>query len=91
MTKEEKIQEAYGEYFIMCNPNKNGWGKYISIGIGLQSFDIKTNDKDERLLMRPKSLNGIENNNGWIKIESESDLPEFFGSDYYVMINNKIT
>jgi hypothetical protein len=24
---------------------------------------------------RPKSLKGIENNNGWIKIESESDLP----------------
>ena len=25
---------------------------------------------------RPKSLNGIENNNGWIKIESEKDLPK---------------
>lgn len=24
----------------------------------------------------PKSLQGIENNNGWIKIESEDDLPE---------------
>ena len=25
---------------------------------------------------RPKSLKGIENNNGWIKIESEEDLPK---------------
>ena len=25
---------------------------------------------------RPKSLQGIENNNGWIKIESEKDLPK---------------
>lgn len=25
---------------------------------------------------RPKSLEAIENNNGWIKIESESDLPK---------------
>lgn len=25
---------------------------------------------------RPKSLKGIENNNGWIKIESCNDLPE---------------
>ncbi len=27
-------------------------------------------------LYRPKSLQGIENNNGWIKIESEDDLPK---------------
>jgi hypothetical protein len=25
---------------------------------------------------RPKSLDGIENNNGWIKIESKDDLPK---------------
>lgn len=26
--------------------------------------------------IRPKSLQGIEDNNGWIKIESEEDLPK---------------
>lgn len=28
------------------------------------------------LVYRPKSLAGIENNNGWIKIENEADLPK---------------
>ena len=28
------------------------------------------------VMFRPKSLQGIENNNGWIKIESEDDLPK---------------
>lgn len=30
---------------------------------------------------RPKSLQGIENNNGWIKIESEESLPKEY--DFY--------
>src|SRR5690606_6436052 len=29
-----------------------------------------------RVCWRPKSLKGIETNNGWIKIESEADLPK---------------
>lgn len=26
--------------------------------------------------LRPKTLRGIENNNGWVKINSETDLPD---------------
>lgn len=33
--------------------------------------------------IRPKSLSGIEDNNGWIRIESEEDLPKDCG-DYWV-------
>jgi len=46
----------------------------------LEGFGIKENEIDYDLdfdgvgKFRPKSLQGIENNNGWIKIESESDL-----------------
>lgn len=33
---------------------------------------------------RPKSLQVIEDNNGWIKIESENDLPKEYG-EYYTI------
>ena len=36
---------------------------------------------------RPKSLRGIENNNGWIKIESEDDLPKEDG--FYWVIDSE--
>jgi len=42
------------------------------------------------MLCRPKSLQGIEDNNGWIKIESENDLPGF-KVQYFVMINGKLS
>lgn len=37
-------------------------------------FDTAINEGSSK--WRPKSLQGIENNNGWIKIESENDLPK---------------
>lgn len=41
------------------------------------------------LIYRPKSLQGIENNNGWQRIESEKDLPSG-DMDVFVLINSKI-
>ena len=35
----------------------------------------------ETMLCRPKSLKGIENNNGWTKIESQEDLPKIGSYD----------
>lgn len=32
---------------------------------------------------RPKSLQGIEDNNGWIRIESEEDLPKDSSTEYH--------
>ncbi len=37
-------------------------------------------------IFRPESLKGIEDNNGWIKIENEEDLPK--DSAYYWIITN---
>lgn len=75
MTKEEKIKEAYGSRYhkLKESIDSNGW---INQNITTRAlFDsLQFNDKEN--LMRPLELRGIENNNGWIKIESESDLPK---------------
>lgn len=78
MTKEEKIQEAYGdcwEYLHVaarkCALKNNGWISQI-IEHAPDELDLEF----ENMAYRPKSLQGIENNNGWIKIESEEDLPK---------------
>lgn len=40
------------------------------------------------LRYRPKFLQGIDNNNGWIKIESEDDLPTDENFDYWACNGN---
>lgn len=40
-------------------------------------IDTDTKIIDGLPFYRPKSLSGIETNNGWIRIESEADLPYF--------------
>ncbi|MNK26422.1 hypothetical protein D3C87_447580 [compost metagenome] len=56
--------------------------------LGLQ-YDLSLSDTDRisnigGTLWRPKSLAGIETNNGWTRIGSEDDLPKEDGT-YYVM------
>jgi hypothetical protein len=78
MTKEEKIKEVLGDLSI--NADVNGWlklGRYIPKDLGLQSSETENNT--EIGIWRPKSLKGIEDNNGWVKIESEDDLPNESG------------
>ena len=72
MTKQEKIQEAYGKYWEVVYEyvDKNGW---CSAYWKTKTY-FQTEFTSEK--WRPKSLTGIENNNGWIKIESEADLPK---------------
>ena len=75
MTKEEKIQEAYGEYWdevkeFVC---EYGWTQKKSLigNFSNETFDSrKVIGFNDTYKYRPKSLKGIENNNGWIKIES---------------------
>jgi len=82
MTKQEKIQEAYGELYNEVIPDENGWIDFDKIpeNLDLIGFEaIKYSESENNFtttLLRPKSLQGIENNNGWIKIESENDLPK---------------
>lgn len=92
MTKEEKIKEAWGKDFPKNKGvDGNGW----SIGVfWYEDFDFKKFDTIEishgYYNIRPESLKGIENNNGWIKIESEADLPKEC-AEYDVIKNKTIT
>jgi hypothetical protein len=98
MTKEEKIREAWINTIGEENYNsvlKNGefkdygWRKVKSIPMFTEDvYDVLKYSKI-MFSIRPKSLQGIENNNGWIKIESEEDLPEQGGS-YYVTRCDKV-
>lgn len=79
--KQEAIKKTYGENYI--HADINGWirfGMYVPTDLGIKNYD------DIDGFWRCKSLQGIENNNGWIRIESEKDLPKesglYFGKDY---------
>jgi len=91
MTKEEKIQEEWGEDFNKII-NSDGWMLYdnqsdIRDLVKNSKFDFKKNEVSRNVFFRPKSLQGIENNNGWIKIESEEDLPKE-NCDVWCIIKN---
>ena len=83
MTKREKIKEAWGVFYT-DRFNEDGWLIINSkIHTDNNVFDMLTSDSG--CLIRPKSLQGIEDNNGWIKIESEADLPKEKGN--YLVID----
>ena len=84
MTKEDVIKKAWGDYY---KPYKhqidengllserfltNGQLKELNDDLSIEIYRLDTG----YYFYRPKSLQGIENNNGWIKIESEEDLPK---------------
>lgn len=74
--KQKAIEAAYGEYWEINKENidENGWINCFLFpelaGNGVQE------DSECGFFVRPKSLQGLETNNGWIRIESESDLPK---------------
>lgn len=75
MTKEEKIKEIYGNSFVLCSPDENGWsnvdeklGGYEFLDNDIEYYDFECSNK-----WRPKSLSGIENNNDWIKLKGEAN------------------
>ena len=83
--KQEAIKKAYSEYYI--HADKNGWIRYLIYcpsDLGIENYD----DMDG--FWRCKSLQGIENNNGWIRIESEDDLPKVQDSFYICFKNGEI-
>ena len=89
--KQEAIKNAYVEYWenVKDYVDNDGW---IDNSIPKFTFgQLKNLDLEYKndVFFRPKSLQGIENNNGWIKIESEEDLPK---NDMYVHIifNKKV-
>jgi hypothetical protein len=96
MSKGEIIQKAWIETQSHINsegvPNYNddGWAKY---GGKQKSEYFKTLDEKEWLgywFYRPKSLDGIEDNNGWIEIDSKDDLPKEDIDCYFILKSNKV-
>lgn len=91
MTKQKIIQEAYVNCwedfknyvdengFVNCVKNRK-----LSLIPYFEISEIEFNGN----LVRPKSLQGIEDNNGWIKIESENDLPKKRGS-FWTFVEGK--
>lgn len=75
ITKEEKIKEAWGDQYDE-NIEANGFKEVKSLyDVDLNSFEVISSLGF--YYVRPKSLQGIEDNNGWIKIESEDDINLF--------------
>lgn len=96
MTKQEIIKQAYGEYYEEMKPfiNNNGWfdknsfwNNTFSFGV-YENIDLLFTHKED--FMIPTSILNIENNNGWIKIESEKDLPKETGH-YWVKRGREIS
>lgn len=75
--KKEVVRKAYGEYYEACQPDENGWTSRGRIAIKLFSLPLERQETLIGSLYRPKSLKGLEDNNGWIRIEPDgSNLPE---------------
>jgi hypothetical protein len=72
MTKQEAIKKAYLEVGIPFNEKVLYDSGWLKIKPSQYS--------------RPKSLSGIENNNGWINIESGEDLPK--DGQYWTISSN---
>lgn len=70
MTKEDKIKEAYGEIYddFKMSIDENGWSNY-RIKRFFKGSEIQSMIKGDKLIYRPKSLKGIENNNGWTALK----------------------
>lgn len=90
--KQEAIKKAYGEYWenVKDYVDNDGW---INNSIPKFTFgQLKNLDLEYKndVFFRPKSLQGIENNTGWIKIESEDDLPKVQDSFYVCFKNGEI-
>jgi hypothetical protein len=76
MTKEETIAAAYGNGFDTTVVDINGWSRASLCPIALRKnihFEVKIPETET--LLRPISLQGIENNNGWTRINTLYDLP----------------
>lgn len=98
MTKDELIKEAWG--LILDTLNNEEAIDYILSNEGYlidEKFMYTTEDivfwcgielkkhPFDNHKYRPKSLQFIEDNNGWIKIESEEDLPKIEMQDCFIM------
>lgn len=76
-SKQECISKAYGKYWEELKDcvDENGWHNIHKAKIKFKDYYYVQEFENKGNYYRPKSLQGIENNRGWIKIESEESLP----------------
>lgn len=92
-TKEEAIKEAYGEYYESTKHRIDENGFDINVHKNCQTVLKEGLSVDFMVYkdkIRPRCLQGIENNNGWTKIESEKDLPQDTHHVYMVARDKEI-
>ncbi len=92
MTKKEKIQDAYGVHweFYKDKVDENGWVDCRKIGHGNLIPIMEVKDiQFQKHKQRPKSLQGIAENNGWIKIDNQTDI-KHENCDCFFIVNNEI-
>lgn len=88
--KQESIKKAYAEYweYVKNNIDENGYLNEYFLSKNSKTIFNKPEIKNKIFGLRysniPKSLIGIETNNGWIRIESEDDLPKEDYGFYHV-------
>lgn len=88
--KQEAIKKAYGELFDKYKDriDNDGFIHYKSEKVRKEIASLlgEIESSYNYSIFRPKSLQGIENNNGWVKIESEADLPK--NKNVWICTNN---
>lgn len=103
--KQQAIRKAYGEYYDKCEPDENGWTSLLIKGWNVvekiqeyypffneDEWEYEDNDpffKSAMVMFRPKSLSGIESNNGWHRIDGPEDLPKVAGDYRFKRLDNK--
>ena len=87
-TTQQKILDNNGkvDYFLLTVKERNDTENIVS---DIRKLLCVGTDEGTPRMFIPQSLQGIENNNGWIRIESEEDLPNDSG-DYWVYETNGV-
>jgi hypothetical protein len=88
--KQQAIRKAYGCSYEVVKSfiDEDGWYKWTEecpVNLVISGFDYNKNTDAHR----PKDLQGIENNNGWISIDFGSDIPTD-SYNYWIMQSDGI-
>lgn len=75
------------DYFILPREERCSTEKICDIRSGKSIFECTKTDEGTPRFFRPKILNGIDKNRGWIKIETQSDLPKE-SAEYWVVLKS---
>lgn len=98
--KSKAIEKAWVDAVQqLVNHDESGWAKcnhlqkeHIIAYRNVLDFDkvLGANGELSEMICRPKSLSGIESNNGWVRIEADgSNLPNDETAEYHACFQSK--